>query len=255
MLYQPYPKNWPIYTPRDKLADWLEQYVGSQDLIVWTNSRFLPVPSYDFNAKRWTIVVDKNGTHVTLHPAHIILATGSLGRPLIPEVLDKHLFRGISLHANEYPGGRSFAGKHVVVIGAGNTSADICQDLSFHGAHVTMAQRSSTCVVSSNAILEFLLHLWPEGVSTETSDFKFAALPLLLLKKLAVEGGEQFWAREAEMHKGLEKAGLKLNKGIDGSGQYPLLLERLGGEKLIESQRIRELMTVQDIVCPCTRDA
>ena len=219
------------------MADWLEQYVSSQDLIVWTNSCFLPVPSYDFNAKRWTVVVDRNGIRITLHPAHIVLATGSLGKPRIPDVPGNNLFRGVSFHASEYHGGRSFAGKHVVVVGAGNTSADLCQDLAFHGAHVTMAQRSSTCVVSSVAITEHLLRTWPEGASTEASDFKFAALPLRLLLQLSAEGAEKSWAREVNMHEGLEKAGLKLNRGINGSGQYSLLLERSGGEPLVSSRR------------------
>lgn len=220
------------------MADWLEQYVSSQDLIVWTNSRFLPAPSYDFSTRRWTVVVDKNGTHITLHPVHIVLATGSLGKPKIPDIPGSDLFRGVSFHASEYHGGRSFAGKHVVVVGAGNTSADLCQDLTFHGAHVTMVQRSSTCVVSSAAITENLLHTWPEGGSTEASDFKFAALPLRLLMKLSAEGAVKSWAREVNMHEGLVKAGLKLNRGINGSGQYSLLLYRSGGETLISSRCI-----------------
>jgi cation diffusion facilitator CzcD-associated flavoprotein CzcO len=232
VLYQPYPTNWPIYTPRDKLADWLELYANSQDLVVWTNSRVLPIPSYDFTTKRWTVVVDRNGTHVTLHPAHVVLATGSLGEPRIPEVPGKNLLRGVSFHASEYQGGSAFASKNVLVVGTGNSSADVCQDLAFHGACVTMVQRSSTCVYSSAAMTGNLLHTWPEGVPTETCDFKFAALPLLLLKKFAVETAEKSWAGEAEMLKGLEKAGLRLNMGINGSGIYPLLLERFGGEQV-----------------------
>ncbi|KAJ6621032.1 hypothetical protein B0H10DRAFT_1790813, partial [Mycena sp. CBHHK59/15] len=35
LLYQSYPDSWAKYTPRDKLADWLEQYPLLQ-LVVWT---------------------------------------------------------------------------------------------------------------------------------------------------------------------------------------------------------------------------
>lgn len=234
MLYQPFPKNWPFYTPKDKLADWFEQYVSSQDLIVWTNSRIQPVPSYDFNARQWTVVVDRNGTNVTLHPVHIVVATGGQGMPNIPEVPDEKIFRGISLHTSKYQGGRSFAGKHAVVIGAGNSSADICQDLVFHGAHVTMVQRSSTYVVSLARTTEFVSDIWPEGVPTEIADFKFAALPLLLVKKFAVEDTNQLWIKDAKMYDELQKAGLQLNKGVDGGGQYSLLLERGGGKRLLD---------------------
>jgi cation diffusion facilitator CzcD-associated flavoprotein CzcO len=184
------------------------------------------------------VIVDRSGTRVTLHPVHIILAVGSLSEPKIPEVLDTHLFHGVSFHASKYPGGRSFAGKHVVVVGAGNTSADICQDLTFHGADVTMVQRSSTCVVSRETTTENLLRIWPEDVPTDVSDFKVAALPSRLALRLSAEGMKQAWARDAKMRDGLEKAGLKLNKGTNGAGQYSLILDRLGGEEFVSSRRI-----------------
>ena len=47
MLYQPYPTNWPEFTPRDKLADWLEHYASIQDLIVWTKSELKSRPTYN----------------------------------------------------------------------------------------------------------------------------------------------------------------------------------------------------------------
>ena len=53
MLYQSYPSNWPEYTPRDKLADWLEQYASSQDLVVWTSSELKDRPVYDEEKKQW----------------------------------------------------------------------------------------------------------------------------------------------------------------------------------------------------------
>ncbi|KAF7348697.1 hypothetical protein MVEN_01388500 [Mycena venus] len=47
MLYQPYHHNWPVFTPRDKLAHLLEQYAESAGLV------------------RWTAVVDRGGRHLT----------------------------------------------------------------------------------------------------------------------------------------------------------------------------------------------
>ncbi|KAF5388434.1 hypothetical protein D9615_000675 [Tricholomella constricta] len=230
LLYQPYPQNWPIFTPRDKLADWLEQYAKSQDLVVWTNSRPLPIPTYDFNTKRWTVVVDKDGTHVTLHPAHIVLATGTLGKPRYPDMIDKETFRNTILHACEYAGGRPFSGKRVVVVGAGNTAADICQDLVVQGAQsVTMVQRSSTCVIAASSVAS-VTNAWPEGVPQDVADLKFMSCPLLLLKRMLGSREKEAWAREQGMHEGLTKAGLKLNMGSDGAGLALLLFERFGGK-------------------------
>ncbi|KAJ6493418.1 FAD/NAD-P-binding domain-containing protein [Mycena sanguinolenta] len=230
MLYQPYPSNWPIYTPRDKLADWLEQYAISQDLVVWTNSRALPTPTYDPAAKRWTVVVDHAGEQVTLHPAHIVIAAGTLGAPQIPSIPDAELFEGSTIHSAAYPGGKEYVGKRTLVVGAGNSSADICQDLAFHkAAEVTMLQRSSTCIISVKTVARTIEQLYLSGVPTDVSDFKWLAVPLLLVKEIGKASTEQMWADEAETHKGLREAGMSLNMGKDGSGQYPMVFDRFGG--------------------------
>ncbi|KAF7362786.1 Flavin-binding monooxygenase [Mycena venus] len=242
MLYQPYPENWPTYTPRDKLADWLEHYAISQDLVVWTSSRALPTPTYDIASKRWTVVVDRAGEQITLHPAHIVLAAGTLGAPISPSIPDADLFKGITLHAAAYAGGKDFVGKRTLVVGAGNSSADICQDLVFHGAaEVTMLQRSSTCVVSVDTTARVLAQLWPPNVPTDISDFKSQAFPFLLMREIGKATTEHIWAQETETHKGLREAGLKLNMGEDGSGQFPMIFERFGGESHFATVRNHEL--------------
>ncbi|KAK1220033.1 hypothetical protein PQX77_017240 [Marasmius sp. AFHP31] len=235
MLYQPFPDTWPLFTPRDKLANWLEQYAESQDLVVWTNSRPLPTPTYDFARKKWTVDIDRNGERVTLHPDHIVMATGTLGAPKIPPILRSgdgaSEFKGRAIHASDYQGGREFSGKRVIVVGAGNTSADICQDLTHHGAvSVTMVQRSTTCVVSLRSGKVGQLHTWPPDVPTSVSDFKLSAMPLLLLKKSLAEVAESGWqAMDREMIEGLRERGLDVNLGPDGTGNLFLVYERLGG--------------------------
>ncbi|GBE77698.1 FAD/NAD-P-binding domain-containing protein [Sparassis crispa] len=247
LLYQSYPRNWPSYTPRGKLADWMQQYAESQDLVVWTNSTVLPRAAYDTSTKRWNLVVDRDGSEVELHPAHIVVAIGTLGAPRIPEISDRDLFHGEVLHASAYKGGKPFTGKRVIVVGAGNTAADMCQDLSFHGASsVTMVQRSSTCVVSSKNIAAQFATLYPDGMPAEICDFRCFSLPFGLQKKVAIANQDQAWAREKPLHDKLRKGGLKLNMGRDGGGQNLLIFERLGGywvdvgcAELIESGQVK----------------
>lgn len=229
LMYQPYPANWPVFTPRDKLAQWLEQYSQSDDLVVWTKSRPLPAPIYDPVSKRWTVIIDRDGRHVTIHPVHIVIAAGTLGAPLIPPVRDPERFRGITLHAGYYHGGAPFAGKRVIVVGAGNSAADICQDVTFHGGNVTMVQRSSTCVVSAANARRQMEQLWPANAPTAVGDFKLNAIPLLMMKRILSAREKESWEAEKETHKGLREAGMKLNMGPDGSGAYPLMFERFGG--------------------------
>ncbi|OCH92900.1 FAD/NAD-P-binding domain-containing protein [Obba rivulosa] len=230
LLYEPYPSNWPMFTPRDKLADWIEQYARTQDLVVWTSSNIFPKPTYDPAQKRWNVVVDHDGTPVEIHPAHIILATGALGAPRIPELLDPEKFKGEAFHASRYAGGHLYAGKRVIVVGACNTAIDVCQDLVIRkAASVTMVQRSSTCVVSKSNVARKLAASWHNDRPPDVGDFTFASMPLGLLKKTFQSQQEQMWAEEAELHEKLKKGGLKLNMGPEGEGQLLLVHERLGG--------------------------
>ncbi|KAJ7184407.1 FAD/NAD-P-binding domain-containing protein [Mycena filopes] len=211
LLYQPFPKTWPVYTPRDKVADWLEQYVQSEDLVVWTNSRLLPGPTFDSTSRRWTIVIDHAGQRVTLNPAHIVVAAGALGDPNIPEMDNRDVFDGPVLHCADYQGGKPFAGKRVVVVGAGNTSADICQDLSFHrAASVTMVQRSASFVVSQSSVREMVEHWYPANRATDISDFLLMAQPLGLLQRKSKESEGLLLEQQKETHEGLREAGHRL---------------------------------------------
>lgn len=127
LLYDNLPGNWPKFTPRDKVANMLEQYSINQDLVIWHGSTILPTPSYDPATRRWTVEISKQGEKVTLRPYHIVLAVGVLGTPYIPPLLDAELFHGPKFHATHYKGPNPFTDKNVVVVGACQTAADICQ--------------------------------------------------------------------------------------------------------------------------------
>ncbi|KAJ7671036.1 FAD/NAD-P-binding domain-containing protein [Mycena rosella] len=214
MLYQSYPRTWPVFTPRDKMAGCLEQYVQSQDLVVWTNSRPLPHPTYDVAAKHWTVVVDRAGERVTLTPAHIVVAAGVLGAPRMPNIRDKALFCGTTLHSSEYHGGKSFAGKRVVVVGAGNTAADLSQDLTFHGARsVTMVQRSGTWVVSGSSMRILMERMYPEELEVDVCDLMTMARPLELMRRVDKATEAQMMEQEKETHRGLREAGFNITSG------------------------------------------
>lgn len=230
VLYQDHPSNWPLYTPRDKVANMLENYASSQDLVVWTNSKPATKPVYSLSEKRWTVTVDHDGNTVELHPVHIVLATGMLGGPYIPTIAGRDSFEGIAIHSTQYDDPKVYTGKDVVILGAGNTSIDICQDLATSGARsVTMVQRSSTCVVDRDTVRKELGQVWTPGVPVEVGDFKAASVPLGFIKKITTSHQEESWAVHKELHEKLKKGGLKLNIGPEGEGQFLLVFERGGG--------------------------
>ncbi|WJV48950.1 ArsO family NAD(P)H-dependent flavin-containing monooxygenase [Streptomyces flavofungini] len=61
----------------------------------------------------------------------VISATGTWWRPFLPAVPGRSGFRGRQLHTVDYRGPRDFAGKQVVVVGGGNSGAQIAADLAY----------------------------------------------------------------------------------------------------------------------------
>lgn len=230
MLYQRYPRNWPKFTPRDKVASWLEQYATNQDLVVWTNSTVGQKPSYDTLTKRWTINIIRDGKSVTLHPYHIVSAMGTLGKPCAPCLPGFSEFKGEAYHASTYGGGLPYAGKRTVVIGACNSGADICQDLAARGAaSVTMVQRSSTIVIEKQLAAGAMEITWKWQQDTSIGDFWTASMPLGLLLKFLSNGKATRVEAQKEMLDGLRKAGMKVHEGPGGAGYYSQLFKRFGG--------------------------
>ena len=81
--YMPFPPNWPTYIPKDKLADWFEAYVESMELNYWTGTEFAG-RRYDETSSAGPSRCARDGTTRTMHPRHIVMATGVSGIPNMP---------------------------------------------------------------------------------------------------------------------------------------------------------------------------
>ncbi|CAL1707427.1 unnamed protein product [Somion occarium] len=257
LLYAPFPLNWPLYTPRDKLADWMESYAINQDLLTWTSSSIRGRPIYNEDAGKWDVTIDHNGVTKEIHPAHIVLATGTLGTPIIPHLENRDKFRGEILHGIDFKGGQLYSGKKVIVVGAGSTAIDICQDLCVHkAASVTMIQRSSTCVISQAVAEVFIGRAFPPDVPCDINDFKVGSIPMGLRKKVLPGIQHMVDDMEKEMYAKLRKGGVALNSGPDGAGHSLLVYERLGGywydvggADLVGSGEIKVKQGVEPVAC------
>ena len=101
MPYLPFPDDWPVYSPKDKIADWLEMYAKVMDINVWTSTTCRSA-RYDEAGGEWTVEVSRNGETVTLHPKHLVLATGMAGLPNRPDFPGMDSFRGEQHHSSRY---------------------------------------------------------------------------------------------------------------------------------------------------------
>ncbi|MGP9804862.1 NAD(P)-binding domain-containing protein [Paracoccus sp. NSM] len=232
--YLKFPDTWPVFAPKDKIGDWLEMYTKVMELNYWTRSTCKSA-RYDEAKGEWTVVIDRDGEEVTLHPKELVLATGMSGKPNIPRFPGMDRFKGEQQHSSQHPGPDAYAGKKVVIVGSNNSAHDIAAALWEHDADVTMVQRSSTHIVKSDSLMEIGLGaLYSEqavaaGVTTEKADLIFASLPYAIMHQWQVPLYDQIRERDADFYAGLEKAGFKLDFGDDDSGLFMKYLRRGSG--------------------------
>lgn len=238
----PFPPNWPIFTPKgtdivtttdsiDKLADWFETYVKAMELNVWTSTTIKGTPTFDVKTRLWTVTLKRGESQRTLHPKHIILASGHSGEPNIPQFPGAKLFAGDIHHSSQHPGGQKYSGKRAVVVGCCNSGHDIARGLYDHGAaSVTIVQRSSTYVMSQSNGLKRIAGLYTEeGPPTEDADIFTCGIPFPVLKIIQQDATMHLAREDHEILTKLGKVGFKLDYGYDGSGLFIKYLLQGGG--------------------------
>lgn len=232
--YLPFPDHWPVFSPKDKIGDWLEMYTKVMELNYWGSTEAKNA-HYDEDKQEWAVTVERNGETVVLRPKQLVLATGMSGVPNVPQFPGAETFKGVQHHSSKHPGGAEFRGKKCVVIGSNNSAHDICADLWEQGADVTMVQRTSTHIVKSETLMDIGLGaLYSEqavanGITTDVADLIFASIPYAILHEFQIPLYQQMAERDAEFYEQLSAAGFMLDWGDDGSGLFMKYLRRGSG--------------------------
>lgn len=232
--YLPFPDHWPVFSPKDKIGDWLESYTRLMELNYWTKT-VARSATYDEQSKEWTIKVVRDGKRVTLRPKQLVLATGMSGIPNIPKVPGQRAFKGEQQHSSQHPGPDGYVGKKVVVVGSNNSAHDICGALWESGVDVTMVQRSSTHIVKSETLMDIALgDLYSEravanGIDHNTADLIFASLPYKVLPAVMKPQADETKKRDKAFYDRLRKAGFDLDFGDDETGLFLKYLRRGSG--------------------------
>ncbi|WP_340685592.1 NAD(P)/FAD-dependent oxidoreductase [Amycolatopsis coloradensis] len=232
--YLPFPDNWPVFAPKDKIADWLEMYTRLMEVPYWTGTEVTSA-SWDEEQRQWLVTVVREGEELVLTPRHVVFATGMSGKPNLPSFPGMDVFEGDQHHSSQHPGPDSYAGKQAVVVGSNNSAHDICAALWEHGADVTMVQRSSTHVVKSDSLMELGLgDLYSEravrsGITTDKADMIFASIPYRIMPQFQIPVYDAIRERDKDFYARLEAAGFQHDWGDDGSGLFLKYLRRGSG--------------------------
>ena len=121
------------YPTRDEALAYLEEYEARYTIPVVRNRRVTAVrPDGD------RLAVDT--TTGTWAARAVVSATGTWSAPNVPPIAGREQFEGRVIHSAEYRSPDDFAGQRVIIVGAGNSGAQIVADL-FECAEITWATR------------------------------------------------------------------------------------------------------------------
>lgn len=227
--YMPFPDTWPVYVPKDKLANWFECYVEAMEINVWTSTE-LAEAAYDDAEARWEAKLRvADGTYRSLRPSHIVLATGVSGIPHWPHIPGMESFNGSIIHSAEFKDPSAYQGLRTIVFGTGNSAHDIAQDLYANGnCSVTMVQRSPTTVVDVETVHN-IYDRYSTRLSPDHADLMLVATPYKQAIEVFRSMTTKAIERDRELIERLGEAGFYTDYGADGTGHRMKYLRTGGG--------------------------
>jgi putative flavoprotein involved in K+ transport len=227
--YMHFPKSFPVFIPKDMLANWFELYAEAMELNVWTGTE-LTGGAWDEAAQSWDIMLKRaDGTTRRMRPRHIVMANGVSTTPIMPDLPGLKDFKGAVRHSSKLGSGRDWAGKRALVLGTGTSGHDVAQDLAVSGAaEVSIIQNRPSLVVSlKEAQAPYMLY--DEEISFEDKDLLATSFPYPVMRRAHQRMVAMNRQADAALLEGLEKRGFRLNFGEDDTGWQIMYQNRGGG--------------------------
>lgn len=137
----PFPDDYPRYVSRDQLIAYCENYVQHFDIQPEFGKA---VTQLHREYERWRVDFDDGSSRAY---AHVVIATGANRIPNRPTWRGIKHFSGVVLHSRDYKNPAPFVGQRVVVVGMGNTGAEIALDLAENDIETLLSVRSPVAVV------------------------------------------------------------------------------------------------------------
>jgi len=139
--YLEFPANYPTYVPREKLVNYYKNYAKQFDIKPHFNETVVSIKK---EGEEWEVIT-KSGKQ--FFSRNVIIATGINRIPNVPVFKNQEIFQGKIVHSIHYKNTQPFENQKVIVIGMGNTGAELALDLSEKNIDTTLAVRSPITIV------------------------------------------------------------------------------------------------------------
>lgn len=140
--HMPFPEGYPTYVTREQLCQYFEDYARSFEINPLFDSEVSSVLKTDDNL--W-LVETTDGRK--WHTQHAIVCIGINRVPNEPTWPGMDTYRGNVIHSRWYKNSEPYTNRQVLVVGMGNTGAEIALDLAENGVAVDLSVRSAVNIV------------------------------------------------------------------------------------------------------------
>jgi cation diffusion facilitator CzcD-associated flavoprotein CzcO len=136
-----FPSSTPRFPSRRDFLAYLHQYADTFRVPVETHAEVASLHHVD---GAW---IARTTAGAEVRARAVVVATGIVSNPHIPEIPGRARFAGRLLHSADYRRPEGFTGRRVLVVGAGNSAGEISVELARAGADVTLAVRTGAFIV------------------------------------------------------------------------------------------------------------
>ena len=139
--FLPMPDSYPEFASRQQVVDYAEQYARHFNIEPVFGKTVISITRLD---ESW-IITFADGE--LWQADAVVIASGTNAVPRIPDFKGQNNFKGQIIHSALYRNPEPFTGKRALVVGMGNTGAEIALDLSNHGIATDISVRSPVNIV------------------------------------------------------------------------------------------------------------
>jgi len=225
--FAPWSREAPTYPSRSDVIGYLERYAERERI----SPRFgVDVQRVRRDSTRY--LVDTSAGR--LEPRFVVVATGYNNEVNRPDLPGLERFAGSVVHTQSYRNPQPYGGKRTLVVGCGNSGAEIALDLAEHGVDATMVVRGPVHVVPRDLF----------GRPTQQTGIMLSPLPAAVrdvivspVLRLAV-GDLSRW--------GIVRPRAGPNQTIERTGRIPIL--DVGTIAQVKAGRIRVVPGIAEIL-------
>ncbi len=163
---KPIPRSKGQWVARDDFRAYLADYATGFDVRLGVTAL-----NTEHSAGRWLVTTSAG----TFNAETVVVATGYNHTPKIPSWPGLDAYKGRVVHSSSYRNPTDLAAKSVLVVGPGNSGAEIAADLALAGVSVSLSVRTAPNIVRRQVL----------GIPTQSLTLSTSPLPVLIADRVA----------------------------------------------------------------------